>query len=193
MRKTFFDLLTRLLKTKVRGMKSILGALLLFIVLLLLNSYSFVASGDSYTVVTVFDGDTIAVNMDGNTEKIRLIGVDTPETHHPDFGPQCYGVEATNFTKSQVSGKQVKLVADDKGTNRDKYERLLRYVYLPGGQMLNKELVRQGYGFAMLSFRFSLLDEFALLQSRAALTNRGLWGACQIKQKDGYLHTQVLG
>lgn len=83
-----------------------------------------------YRVVRVVDGDTITVAWRGQMERVRLIGVDTPETHHPDTPRQCYAPEATRFTEHLIRDK-VRLVADPLGDNRDIYERLLRYVYTP--------------------------------------------------------------
>src|SRR5579862_2677792 len=89
-----------------------------------------------YTVDHYVDGDTIAVNMNGAVETIRFIGVDTPETHKPNTPVQCYGPDAAAYTKARISqfGK-VRLQADSRDTNRDRYGRLLRYVYLPDGTL----------------------------------------------------------
>src|SRR5437868_12261384 len=104
-----------------------------------------------YTINHYVDGDTIAVNMNGNVETVRFTGVDTPETHKPNTPVQCYGPEAAAHTKDVISkfGK-VRLQADPLDTNRDRYGRLLRYVYLPDGSFVNEEIVKQGYGFAYL-------------------------------------------
>src|SRR5438105_3732321 len=84
-----------------------------------------------YSVNHFVDGDTIAVNMNGAVETIRLIGVDTPETHRPNTPVQCYGVIAAAYTKQLIGSSRVRLQADPLDTNRDRYGRLLRYVYLP--------------------------------------------------------------
>src|SRR5665213_854028 len=129
-----------------------------------------------YTINHFIDGDTIAVNMNGNVEKVRFIGVDTPETHKPNTPVQCYGPEAAAYTKAQISkfGK-VRLQADPLDTNRDRYNRLLRYVYLPDGTLQDEQLIQKGYGFAYLSFPFSKKAQFAVDQTAAQAAKLGLW------------------
>src|SRR5512139_3444458 len=88
-------------------------------------------------VVRVVDGDTIKVKIGRVTETVRLIGVDTPETVHPNRPVEYFGREASTFTKRKAQGKRVWLEDDPECTNRDRYGRLLRYVYLPDGTLLN--------------------------------------------------------
>jgi micrococcal nuclease len=132
-----------------------------------------------YAIDHYVDGDTIAVNMNGTVETIRFIGVDTPETHKPNTPVQCYGPEAAAYTKAQI-GKfgKVRLQADPLDTNRDVYGRLLRYVYLPDGTLLDKKIIRQGYGFAYLDFPFSKKAEFAAAGQAAQTAKAGLWAVC---------------
>ncbi|HSX27320.1 MAG TPA: thermonuclease family protein [Patescibacteria group bacterium] len=141
-----------------------------------------------YRVTEFFDGDTIAVDMNGSNEKIRFIGVDTPETHDPRKAVQCFGKAAANFTKTLIGNQSVRLEADPLSSNRDRYNRLLRYVYLPNNTLVNAEIIRQGYGFAYVSFPFSKSDEFLAYQKEAREQNRGLWNSCQPKpnQYGGY-------
>ncbi len=94
-------------------------------------------------VVKIVDGDTIKVKIGGSTETVRLIGVDTPETVHPNRPVEYFGKEASAFTKRMANGKSVRLEDDPECTNRDKYGRLLRYVYLPDGTMLNGLIIRR--------------------------------------------------
>ncbi|MGH7196333.1 MAG: thermonuclease family protein [Candidatus Saccharimonadales bacterium] len=138
-----------------------------------------------YRVTEVADGDTFTVDMNGASERIRLIGVDTPETHHPSSPVQCFGPEASEFTKRTVEGKPVRLEADPIGNNRDRYNRLLRYVYLTDGTLLNQKLITEGYGFAYLSFQFQKQADFAASQADAQDAKRGLWAVCQPKLNDG--------
>src|ERR671925_1352101 len=100
------------------------------------------SGGGTARVLRVIDGDTIEVELAGKAETVRLIGVDTPETRHPRKPVQAFGKEATAFTRQMVEGKEVRLEFDVQP--RDKYGRLLGYVYV-GDTMLNAELVRQGY------------------------------------------------
>lgn len=138
-----------------------------------------------YQVADFSDGDTFTVMMNGQEERVRLIGVDTPETKKPNSPVQCFGPEASNFTKELVRNQPVRLEADPIGNNRDRYDRLLRYAYLPDGSLLNERLIREGYGFAYLSFPFSKHADFAAAQAEAQSAHRGLWAACTPKQNDG--------
>jgi endonuclease YncB( thermonuclease family) len=95
-----------------------------------------------YSINHFVDGDTIAVDMNGSVETVRMIGVDTPETHKPNTPVQCYGPEAAAYTKQLIGQSKVRLQADQLDTNRDRYNRLLRYVYLPDGRMNSKTASR---------------------------------------------------
>ena len=132
-----------------------------------------------YKVTSFADGDTITVDMDGTEEKIRMIGVDTPETHDPRKAVQCFGQAASDYTKQLIGSQPVRLVADPLGTNRDRYDRLLRYIYLPDGRLVEAEIIKGGYGFAYTSFPFGKSDEFKQFETEAKAANRGLWGSCQ--------------
>lgn len=118
----------------------------------------------------VIDGDTIVI--EGN-EKVRLIGVDTPETVHPKKPVQYFGKEASAFTKKMVEGKQVRLEYD--WQRKDKYGRTLAYVYLEDGTFLNLEIIKQGYGFAYIKYPFKFLEEFRQAEKEARENKRGLW------------------
>jgi endonuclease YncB( thermonuclease family) len=133
-----------------------------------------------YPVVHYTDGDTITVSMNGHDETIRFIGVDTPETHDPRKPVQCYGPAAAAFTKNTISaqGSQVRLAADDLSTNRDRYGRLLRYVYLPDGTLFNQMLIAKGYAFYYPYFPFTRSDDFAAAEKQAQDGFKGLWGNC---------------
>lgn len=141
-----------------------------------------------YTVDRFVDGDTISVNMNGRSEKVRLIGVDTPETHKPNTPVQCYGPAASAFTKNTIGSQKVRLQADPLSSNRDKYNRLLRYVYLPDGNNLNALIIATGNGFYYPYFPFEKAEEFSKLQETAKATGKGLWGNCSPTQnsRGGY-------
>lgn len=119
-------------------------------------------------VTRVIDGDTIIVLLNGKEEKVRLIGIDTPERGRPYF------YEATKKTAELVLGKKVKLVKDV--SERDRYGRLLRYVYV-GNLFVNAELVRQGFAMVYTyppDVKFS--EYFLKLQQEARKAKQGLWG-----------------
>jgi endonuclease YncB( thermonuclease family) len=131
-----------------------------------------------YSVTRFVDGDTIAVDMNGKTEKVRFIGVDTPETHKPNTPVQCYGPAAAAYTKNIIGTQKVRLGSDSESTDRDRYGRLLRYVYLPDGRLVNEELIKNGYGFYYPYFPFTKSDQFSADQTSAKAANKGLWGNC---------------
>ncbi len=124
-----------------------------------------------YLVERVVDGDTIIVSGLG---RIRLIGVDTPETVDPRRPVEFFGREASAFTKRMLDGKRVRLEYDWERT--DKYGRTLAYVHLPDGTLVNAEIIRQGYGHAYTRFPFKYLDEFRQHEREAREAGRGLWG-----------------
>ena len=132
-----------------------------------------------YQVSEVYDGDTITVDMLGQTETVRLIGVDTPETHHPNRPVQCFGAQAATYTKQLLLNQRVRLEADALNTDRDRYDRLLRYVYLDD-QLVNELLIGQGYGLAYTHFPFSKVSHFVAREKLARQAQKGLWAACQI-------------
>ena len=125
---------------------------------------------DLVKVKRVIDGDTLLLT---NGEKVRLIGVDTPETKHPQKPVQRFGREAYLFTRELVEGKEVRLEFD--WQRRDKYGRLLAYVYLTDGTFLNAEIIIQGYGFAYTRFPFKYLEEFRKYEREARENGKGLW------------------
>jgi len=134
-----------------------------------------------YHVTKVEDGDTITVQMEGDSETVRLIGVDTPETQDPRKPVQCFGKAASNFTRQLIGNNFVRLEADPLSDNRDRYNRLLRYVYLPDGRLVQAEIIKSGYGFALTSFPFTKSDEFKSYETNARENNLGLWKSCQPK------------
>ena len=133
-----------------------------------------------YSINHFVDGDTIAVNMNGSVETVRMIGVDTPETHKPNTPVQCYGPQAADYTKQFIGANNVRLQADPQDTNRDRYNRLLRYVYIPDGTMVEEALIKNGYGFAYTQFPFEKSDQFTALEQTAKSQHLGLWSACTV-------------
>lgn len=123
-------------------------------------------------VERVVDGDTFEI---AGTERVRLIGVDTPETVKPGTSPQPYGKEASEFTKKMLEGKHVELVFDVQ--ERDQYGRLLAYVYFEDGTFFNELLVREGYAKVYTVPPNVAHLETLLDAQRYAMDNElGLWG-----------------
>jgi len=134
----------------------------------------------AFKVLRAIDGDTIEVEQDGKPVKVRLIGVDTPETVHPSKPVQEYGKEASRFTANLLKGESVYLEFDREKT--DKYGRTLAFVYrAPDGLLVNAEVIRQGYGHAYTKYPFNagLMDQFRAHERAAREAGRGLWGSAE--------------
>ena len=129
-------------------------------------------------IVRVVDGDTIIVRDIDKEIRVRLIGIDTPETVHPSKPVEYYGKEASRFTDNLLKGEKVYLVSDPEGDKIDKYGRTLAHVYrAPDGLFVNAEIIRQGYGHAYTRFPFKYMEEFKQLERFAREAEKGLWGA----------------
>ena len=127
-------------------------------------------------VLRVVDGDTIIVRLDGREERVRYIGMNTPESVTPERPVECFGREASEANKALVSGKTVRLERDV--SDRDRFGRLLRYVYVDGA-FVNGELVRQGYANAItIQPDVRENDRLRDLEREARDLGRGLWSAC---------------
>lgn len=134
-------------------------------------------TADFYPVSKVVDGDTIYVLIGGKKQTIRLIGVDTPEMVDPRRPVQCFGKEASAFIKSLLTGKSVRLEVDETQDNKDKYNRLLRYVYLEDGTLVNQELIVHGYGHEYTyEVPYKYQEAFIQAEKTAQLEKKGLWG-----------------
>ncbi|MDD2225372.1 MAG: thermonuclease family protein [Candidatus Shapirobacteria bacterium] len=127
-------------------------------------------------VVKVIDGDTVIVKINGKEESIRLVGIDTPEKN------ECFEKEATKRAKELMENKKIKLEADSSQDNKDKYDRLLRYVYLEDGTLVNKKLVEEGFGMEYtykIDYKFQ--TEFKKVEKMAKEKKIGMWadGVCE--------------
>src|SRR3989304_4292889 len=141
--------------------------------------YIFVLSGgDPYgkwvLVTQVVDGDTIHVGRGWRNTTVRLLGVDTPETVHPDKPVEFFGPEASEFTKKSLKGKKVHLEFEHLN-QMDKYGRLLAYVYLSDGSLFNAELIKRGYAPVIAPSYFRYYDEFHNYEREAVADSKGIW------------------
>jgi len=132
------------------------------------------------TVERVVDGDTVVVDLDGERERLRLIGVDTPETVAPGRPVDCFGPEASAWTTEALpAGAVVWLEADPTQADRDRYDRLLRFVWTDSGALVNRELVELGYAREdTYDEPYRYRDEFVALEEAAEAQGAGLWGRC---------------
>ena len=128
-----------------------------------------------YTVLSVTDGDTIRIDYDGTSTPVRLIGVDTPETVDQRTTVQCFGQEASDYLKAKLTGKSVTIEADPTQSDRDKYDRLLRYVYLDG-EDVGLSIISNGYGHEYTYYiPYQKQTAYKTAQKTAEAQNLGLW------------------
>lgn len=134
-----------------------------------------------YKVDKVVDGDTIYVSLNGLKQKVRLIGVNTPESVDPRKKVECFGKEASLFLKNLILDKNVYLEDDPSQGDKDKYGRILRYVYLDD-LLVNKEIIEKGFGYEytyQTPYRYKNI--FELAEENARENKIGLWadGVCE--------------
>jgi micrococcal nuclease len=132
------------------------------------------------TVLKVIDGDTVDIDIKGNTERVRLIGVNTPETKHPTKPIECYGPEASAYlTQLLPKGTHVRIERDIEA--RDRYGRMLLYLYRESDNLfINLDLVSHGYGTPMsIEPNTFHRNDFVHAAALAETTNEGLWKACR--------------
>ncbi len=149
----------------------------------------------AYSVTKVFDGDTFEAEVNGKKEKVRMLGIDTPEkwdSEKFDRDTERSGRDketlrklgelASEYTTRLIGGKKVTLIPDSKSDDKDKYGRLLRYVYLEDGTFVNMKIVEDGYANAYRKFSHSQKNEFIEAEKNARENKRGLWGDPEGKQ-----------
>jgi len=135
-------------------------------------------------VVRVVDGDTIIVDYQGSTERVRYIGVDTPESVKPNTPVQCYAKAASHLNESLVAGHSVTLTPG--AEPRDRYGRLLAYVTTDSGTDVNAALLIAGAARTMtISPNTEKATEYAALEAKARNKQAGLWGLCADAQNTG--------
>ena len=142
------------------------------------------ASTQGQVVVTsVVDGDTLHVQLtNGDDERVRIVGIDTPETVDPRKPVQCFGEEASARMKELVEGKSV-VIEKKPDEDRDRYDRLLRYVIMDG-EDIGALMISEGYAFSYKPFPHPKLREYNALEREARTEGRGLWGeGCEYAKK----------
>ncbi len=129
-----------------------------------------------YKVTVVVDGDTIKIDMSGKAETLRLIGIDTPETVDPRKPVQCFGREASSKAKELLSGQSVRIEKDSTQGDRDKYDRLLAYVWREDGLFYNEYMVKQGYAHEYTyDSPYKYQAQFKADEAYARQNQLGLW------------------
>ena len=135
---------------------------------------------DLVKIADVIDGDTVDIDLDGHTERVRLIGVNTPETKHPTKPIECFGPEASAYmTQLLPKGTTVRIERDVEA--RDRYGRMLLYLYLGSDNLfINLDLVARGYGTPMsIEPNTFHRNDFVRAAAQAEAANVGLWKACR--------------
>ena len=128
-------------------------------------------------VYYVTDGDTVKVKINDENFIVRLIGIDTPETKDPRKAVQCFGQEASAYTKKILLNQNIILESDSVTQNKDKYGRLLRYIFLSNGTNFNHQLIAAGYAYEYTykSQLYRYRDDFKQAQKYARENKLGLW------------------
>ncbi|CAN5593761.1 hypothetical protein BH10BAC5_BH10BAC5_07350 [soil metagenome] len=163
----------------------IIGYISYIYVLPKLDSVRGDSDSEYFTVERIVDGDTFKLTTG---ERVRLLGIDTPEKFDSkklDYDSKNSGKDkktiqnlgklSTEYVKSFLEGKKVKMIKEPNYQDKDQYGRLLRYVYLQDGTFVNAKILKDGYGQVFESFPFSKIDEFRKIQKEARENKKGLW------------------
>jgi micrococcal nuclease len=145
----------------------------------------------AYEVERIVDGDTVELKMDGKPVKVRLLGIDTPETVSPKKPVGTYGVQAAEFLENLLQGEKVYL--EYEGTRKDKYGRTLAYLYrAPDALFVNLELIREGYAWVYTESPFQYKELFRYHEEQAREAGRGLWATdIALDEPGGDLWAQI--
>ncbi len=135
--------------------------------------------GGVYTVSHVVDGDTVDAQDANGTIRIRLLGVNTPESVDPRRPNECYGKEASAYVKSVLQNRQVSIALDPQKPTMDDYGRVLAYVFRDDGLFVNKDLITKGFGYEYTYHKevYKYQQDFKQAQSVAQKGGAGLWSA----------------
>lgn len=138
-----------------------------------------IVQGDKATLTRVIDGDTIEVSINGKNESVRIIGINTPETVDPRKSVECFGEEASQKAKDYFNDKpsEILLESDPSQGDRDKYDRLLRYVWTDGGRFdFGKMMISEGYAFEYTyDTAYKYQESYKEEQKKAESGKKGLW------------------
>ncbi|HWO98229.1 MAG TPA: thermonuclease family protein [Bacillus sp. (in: firmicutes)] len=176
---------------RYKGFKSMIIMVIVVVTTIMLSACQQESNRIPAVVERVVDGDTLKVNVNGKSETVRLLLVDTPESVHPSKPVQPYALEASNFLKEQLPpGKEVELELDV--GERDKYRRLLAYVWIDG-TMLNEQLLEKGYARVAYVFEpnTKYVDRFKEVQEKAQEQEVNIWSLENYATDKGFEGTQT--
>ncbi len=135
-----------------------------------------ITTKELYQVTKIIDGDTIDIDINGKMERIRLIGIDTPEIVDPRKPVQCFGIEASKKAKEVLSNKKVLIESDPTQGDKDKYGRLLRYIFLEDGTSLNKTMILEGFAHEYTyKTPYKYQSEYKEAEKKSREGGKGLW------------------
>lgn len=161
-----------LLKYKVK-----ITLIILIAIFTLIFSFEPKTKFNKTTVINVIDGDTFEIKLNNKVQKVRMLGIDTPETVDPRKTVQCFGKEASDKTKELLLNREVILETDKTQSEYDKYGRILAYVKREDGLFINKYLIENGYAYEYTyNIPYKFQKEFKKLEKDAREGKRGLWG-----------------
>lgn len=146
----------------------------------------------TFAVINVVDGDTIDIDIpdvNDSYTRIRLWGIDTPETKNPDLGVMYFGPEAADFATELTLRKNVTVYLEEHRT-RGKYGRLLAYVQLSDRRFLNEVLLTEGFAYADLRFRHNFYNRYPQLEASARSQKKGLWSNVKREQLPEWLQRE---
>lgn len=134
------------------------------------------ASSETGIIVHITDGDTFDILIDGRKSRVRMLGINTPESVDPRRPVECFGREASNYLKDLINNKQVRLEQDSDKPGTDEYGRLLRYVFL-GDTNINEQMIRDGYAYEYTykSEKYTYQNQFKKAEKFARENKLGLW------------------
>ncbi len=129
-----------------------------------------------FTIIRVVDGDTVVVSDNLSDKKVRLIGINAPESVDPRRKVECFGKEASDFLRRFLNNKKVSLFTDPTQSEYDRYNRVLAYLFLEDGTNVNLTMIREGYAYEYTydkPYQYQL--EFKSAQQEAEREGKGLW------------------
>lgn len=135
-----------------------------------------IEEGKYFTVLEISDGDTFYINYFGKIERVRMLGIDTPELINKKTNESdCFAYEAKDELSKLISGKKVKIEIDETNKDRDMYDRLLRYIYLEDNTLVNQYLVDNGYAKFFENYPSKYSDIFKKGEEEAKRLDMGVW------------------
>jgi micrococcal nuclease len=139
-----------------------------------------IINNEFYKVLSVIDGDTITIKQGNYKKTIRILGIDTPEKKGGYRKEECFGDEASEYTKHLLKNKKIRLVKSKVGNQEDKYKRLLRYVYIDDKD-IGEELIKNGYAESYKKFPHDKKNLYNEIEKESQKNEKGMWNKSSCK------------